>query len=49
MPVPHSKSIQEVAMIDGKLIDELESIVGKGENWLTEMTTGDLRKMIELR
>ncbi len=26
-----------------------ESIVGKGENWLTEMTTADLRSLVQLR
>ena len=26
-----------------------ESIVGKGENWMTEMTTADLRNLVELR
>ncbi len=26
-----------------------ESVVGKGENWLTEMTTADLRSLVKLR
>ena len=26
-----------------------ESIVGKGENWLTEMSTADLRTLVKLR
>jgi len=26
-----------------------ESVIGSGENWLTEMSTGDLRELVELR
>jgi SNF2 family DNA or RNA helicase len=38
--------------IDGMIEDKkalAESIVGKGENWLTEMTTADLRHLVQLR
>jgi len=26
-----------------------DSIIGSGENWLTEMSTADLRSLVELR
>ncbi len=36
------------AMIESKQA-LAESIVGSGENWLTELSTGDLRELVALR